>query len=94
MANQNATDTPESFPTGVPAADTTDSLMFLPAACFQDNSTGILGAFKDSTSSANQFGVATLQESKPRNRIQGWNLYIVMLMFYLAAGVVEFIRWV
>ncbi|KAK9771419.1 hypothetical protein AB5N19_03169 [Seiridium cardinale] len=94
MSNQNvSTDPKVIFPTVVPPANETDSLMFLPAACFQDSNAKLSNTFEQSFSGNEQFFVNTIGNSTPRNKIQGWNMYIVMLLFYIAALIVEFIRW-
>ncbi|KAK9415974.1 hypothetical protein SUNI508_09934 [Seiridium unicorne] len=94
MSNQNvSTDPKVIFPTAVPPANETDSLMFLPAACFQDSNAQVSDTFKQSFAGNEQFFVNTIGNSTPKNKIQGWNMYIVMLLFYIAALIVEFIRW-
>ncbi|KAH9906402.1 hypothetical protein F4778DRAFT_801643 [Xylariomycetidae sp. FL2044] len=91
MANQDAHNS-INFPTAVPDADTSDSLLFLPAACFQDNSTGLARILSSSTENADKLG-HVLQTSNPGNHVQGWNLYLVLLIFYIAALLVEAIRF-
>ncbi|KAI0880169.1 uncharacterized protein GGS22DRAFT_175697 [Annulohypoxylon maeteangense] len=93
MANQNAnTDIP--FPTGIPNANETDSSIFLAAACFQNNQHTVSDTFKETTSSASTFFLDNLAQSTPRNKIQGWNLYIITVLFYGVAILAEIIRWV
>ncbi|KAI1078572.1 hypothetical protein F5B20DRAFT_582202 [Whalleya microplaca] len=90
MTNQNAdVDTP--FPTGVPAARA-DSLILLPAACFQSERNKATDTFKESTSSAKSFFISTIAKSTPRNLIQGWNWYVIILLFYGAAIIAEIVR--
>ncbi|KAI1087321.1 hypothetical protein F5B19DRAFT_476078 [Rostrohypoxylon terebratum] len=92
MTNQNANlDVP--FPTSIPNANETDSPMFLAAACFQNNEHTVVDTFKQTTSSASSFFLDTIAESTPRNKIQGWNLYIITLLFYGAATIAESIRF-
>ncbi|KAI0891314.1 hypothetical protein F4806DRAFT_483305 [Annulohypoxylon nitens] len=92
MTNQNANmDVP--FPTSIPNANETDSDMFLAAACFQSNEHTVVDTFKQTTSSANSFFLDTIAESTPRNKIQGWNLYVITLLFYGAALIAEFFRF-
>ncbi|KAI1858808.1 uncharacterized protein JN550_012462 [Neoarthrinium moseri] len=93
MVNQNAADGKIKFPTGLPAANETDSLLFLPAACFQSSKSPFVATLQNTTSSANAFFLGTLQDSTPSNFIQGWNWYIVILLFYGAAIIAEFIRF-
>ncbi|KAF7535815.1 hypothetical protein G7054_g5067 [Neopestalotiopsis clavispora] len=94
MSNQNAqSDAP--FPTGVPSEDTIEngSAMYLPAACFQNEDAHLTDIFRDSTSSADKFFNGALLQSTPRSHIQGWNWYLVTLLFYGAAIIAEFIRF-
>ncbi|KAI0834023.1 hypothetical protein F5Y06DRAFT_301058 [Hypoxylon sp. FL0890] len=92
MTNQNAnSDMP--FPTGVPDANVTDSSIFLPAVCFQTGGPTVLNTVKETTSTASTFFKDNLAQSTPRNKIQGWNLYIMTLLFYGAAIIAESIRF-
>ncbi|KAI1343663.1 hypothetical protein F5Y15DRAFT_172649 [Xylariaceae sp. FL0016] len=92
FTNQNA-DQGLKFPTGVPPADTTDSLIFLPAACFQGGRNTATDTFRDSTKSAPAFFQGTLVHSTPNNFIQGWKWYVLILLFYGVAIVAEIIRF-
>ncbi|KAI0112319.1 hypothetical protein F4776DRAFT_350543 [Hypoxylon sp. NC0597] len=92
MTNQNA-GSPEPFPTGVPDANLTDSSIFLPAVCFQDGGPAAFSTFQEATSSAKTFFMDNLAKSTPRNKIQGWNLYIITLLFYGVAIIAELIRF-
>ncbi|KAI1407344.1 hypothetical protein F5Y13DRAFT_183469 [Hypoxylon sp. FL1857] len=93
MTNQNG-DSDRPFPTGIPNANETDSLIFLPAVCFQTGAPSVSSTFHDTTSSASVFFKDNLALSTPRNKIQGWNLYIITLLFYGAAIIAEIIRFV
>lgn len=92
MANQNANQDLK-FPTAVPPANETDSLLFLPAACFQSANSPLGATFKNTTASATAFFQDTLVKSAPGNMVQGWNWYVVILLFYGAAILAEFIRF-
>ncbi|OTB04540.1 hypothetical protein M426DRAFT_152309 [Hypoxylon sp. CI-4A] len=92
MTNQNA-DTDLTFPTSVPNANATDSSIFLPAACFQTGGHTAEDTFKQVTSNAGTFFRDNIAGSAPGNKIQGWNLYIITLLFYGAATIAEFIRF-
>ncbi|KAI1764854.1 hypothetical protein GGR53DRAFT_296690 [Hypoxylon sp. FL1150] len=92
MTNQN-TDLDRTFPTGIPNANETDSLLFLAAACFQNDEPTAADTFGETTSSAQVFFVDNIAESTPRNKIQGWNLYILTLLFYGAATLAEIVRF-
>ncbi|KAI1770557.1 hypothetical protein F4818DRAFT_259868 [Hypoxylon cercidicola] len=92
MTNQN-TEADMLFPTGIPNANETDSPLFLPAACFQSNEHTAVDTFKDTTSNAKAFFVDSIANSTPHNKIQGWNWYIITLLFYGAATIAEIIRF-
>ncbi|KAK7977081.1 hypothetical protein PG988_004571 [Apiospora saccharicola] len=49
--------------------------------------------FHNTTSNADAFFNKTLQQSAPGNKIHGWNWFIVLLLFYIAAGLAEVIRF-
>lgn len=80
------------FPTDVPPANETTSLMFMPAACFQSGDSPAGKTIKESTRTAEQFG-HVLMHSDPGNRIHG-NLYIITLIFFMAALLVGCFRFV
>lgn len=91
FTNQNAGEEPP-FPTALPAANETDSLIFLPAACFQSDMNTATDTFRATTANSTAFW-NTLKFSKPGNMIQGWNWYVVILLFYGAAIIAEAIRF-
>ena len=80
-------------PTGIPAADSSNSLVFLPAACFQSSQSALPETFQQSTETASSFG-SVLKSSTPDNRIQGFNLYVLTLLYYGAALIAELIRFI
>ncbi|KAI5862233.1 hypothetical protein GGS23DRAFT_112760 [Durotheca rogersii] len=88
MTNQNA-DSALTFPTAIPLTNETDSLLFLPAACFQSSLSTVRDTFKETTANAKSFFIDALGSSTPHNKIQGWNLYIIALLFYGAAIIAE-----
>ncbi|KAI1204480.1 uncharacterized protein F4807DRAFT_330046 [Annulohypoxylon truncatum] len=92
MANQNA-NTDITFPTGIPNANETDSDLLLAAACFQTNEHTVSDTFKETTSSAKTFFIDNLAQSTPHNKIQGWNLYIITMLFYGVAIIAEIIKF-
>ncbi|KAI1324420.1 hypothetical protein F5Y16DRAFT_424041 [Xylariaceae sp. FL0255] len=92
FTNQNAT--AHRFPTDLPLANETDSLMFLGAACFEDSSSTAVATFQDSTKSPDAFFVNTIENSTPDNKIHGWNWYVLTLLYYGAAIIVESIRFI
>ncbi|KAI3320569.1 hypothetical protein HD806DRAFT_524605 [Xylariaceae sp. AK1471] len=91
FTNQNATD--KRFPTGIPAANETNSLIFLPAACFQSDKNTATATFQDSVKNPDAFFGKTLRQSTPDNKIQGWNLYVLTLLYYGVAIIAEIIRF-
>ncbi|KAI1371747.1 hypothetical protein F4677DRAFT_450092 [Hypoxylon crocopeplum] len=93
MTNQNA-DTGKLFPTGIPLANETDSSLFLPAACFESAENTAVDTFKHVTSNPQTFFMNNLAKSTPGNQIQGWNLYIITLLFYGAAIIAELVRFI
>ncbi|KAI0131523.1 hypothetical protein F4814DRAFT_406364 [Daldinia grandis] len=93
MTNQNA-DMDMPFPTGLPDAKETTSSIFLPAACFQGGNHTTLDTLRETTLNAHAFFKNNIAHSTPRNKIQGWNLYIVTLLFYGAAIIAELVRLV
>lgn len=90
--NQNAEGALD-FPTDVPRANETSSLLFLPAACFESSDSPVGRTLKASTDTAKDFG-DVMVHSNPGNRVHGWNLYLVTLFFYMAALVAEIIRFI
>ncbi|KAI2625410.1 hypothetical protein GGS26DRAFT_200699 [Hypomontagnella submonticulosa] len=93
MTRQNA-DMEMDFPTAVPNANETDSPIFLPAACFQNGGPTAMTTLQEATKNASTFFGDSIANSTPRNKIQGFNLYIVCLLFYIAAIMAEAIRFV
>jgi hypothetical protein len=99
LTNQNATGlvlpTNEvlKFPTTLPTSDDKDSPLFLPAACFQEGSKYLTTTFETTFGSQEELRQSLLF-SQPGNRIQGWPFYVVMLLCYGAAILVEAIRFV
>lgn len=91
MINQNAAKATQ-FPTKIPAANETSSFMFMPAACFQSDQSPFIDTMYNITDSAMDFFERSLIDSTPGNAIQGWNWYILILIFYVAAIVAELIR--
>lgn len=89
LANQNADIEKLPFPTELPKANETDtSLLFMSAACFQDQDAQLIHTLNSSFASAQGFSDAIL-DSRPGNKIEGWDKFIVMLLWYGAALLVE-----
>lgn len=94
MTNQDAVDNGYTFPTGIPPANMDDSTIFLPAACFQSDQHSAADTFREVTSSAKSFSDALTHSMSGDNKIQGWNLYIITVLFYGAATIAELIRFI
>ncbi|KAL8383274.1 hypothetical protein RB595_006841 [Gaeumannomyces hyphopodioides] len=90
LSNQNGTE--KIFPSDIPPPDAETAYMFIPAVCYQNGDTGLGRTFYQTAGQgANQFADVVLN-SNPGNKIQGWNWYIMMLLFYLAAFLLEVFR--
>ncbi|KAI1269672.1 hypothetical protein F5Y18DRAFT_422625 [Xylariaceae sp. FL1019] len=92
FTNQNAES--RRFPTGVPKANETDSLLFLAAACFESSDNAAIHTFHNTTKNPNAFFDNTLVQSKPDNKVQGWNYFVITLLYYGAAIIVAAVRYV
>ncbi|KAK3367640.1 hypothetical protein B0H63DRAFT_455721 [Podospora didyma] len=94
LSNQNAQENPlvGRFPTAIPPENQWNNTMFLPAACFQSNSSLLIGTLAESTRDQEQTR-KTLLESRPDNRIQGWNFFIIILFWYIFAFTVDVVRF-
>jgi hypothetical protein len=92
LANENS-QVATPFPTKVPARHETDSLLFLPAACFQAGDSTFRRTLQDSFKDGEQARKAFIL-SQPGNRIQGWNFYLVILLWYGVALLAEVVRFV
>ncbi|KAH9886374.1 hypothetical protein F4778DRAFT_479093 [Xylariomycetidae sp. FL2044] len=91
LSNQDA-DADLKFPTSVPDRNTRDSPIFLPAACFQDDTSSLFDLAKQSVESGSTFQ-STIFDSSPGNQVEGWNFYVLMTLVYSAALFVELIRF-
>jgi hypothetical protein len=92
LSNQNSMTSPR-FPTGVPMRNETDSLLVLPAACFQSDQTKLVDTLGDSFEDKNSFFVNTILHTTPSNKIQGWNFYVLILLWYGVAIISEAVRF-
>ncbi|KAM0226807.1 hypothetical protein ACHAP5_012311 [Fusarium lateritium] len=86
LSNQNA-DMKLAFPTKIPLPDDTTTPLFLYAACFQSNDTRVFETIDDSLKREN-FG-NTVFNSTPGNRIEGWNKFLIILLWYIVAVFME-----
>ncbi|KAI9771578.1 MAG: hypothetical protein M1839_002771 [Geoglossum umbratile] len=93
LSNQNA-GLDLKWPTSVPKKNETDTLLVLPAACFQGENSTLLKTLNESFGSGGEhFAVDTLRESSPNNHIVGWNFFILMILWYGAAMIAEIFRY-
>ncbi|KAH7141119.1 hypothetical protein EDB81DRAFT_654489 [Dactylonectria macrodidyma] len=86
LSNQNAA-MDDVFPTKIPQHDDTTSPLFLAAACFQSNGTQLGETLGTS------FSPGKVKDSfvfsNPGNRIEGWNKYLIILLWYTVAVTME-----
>ncbi|KAK3312381.1 hypothetical protein B0H66DRAFT_633087 [Apodospora peruviana] len=88
LANQNSSGD-LTFPGETPSFDKTNSPILMPAACFQQGNSQLLGTLGHSLSDKSQ---QAFIDSAPGNRIPGWNNYLIILLLYLVAGFVDVLR--
>lgn len=88
LSNQDA-ETSTKFPTTVPS-ENNDGSLFLCAACYQADA-HMGKTIQESLNGLEQTRKAILNDS-PNNRIQGWGLYLAMLLWYLLALLVTYVR--
>ncbi|KAH7233576.1 hypothetical protein BKA59DRAFT_518009 [Fusarium tricinctum] len=86
LSNQHA-DMKLAFPTKIPLPDDTTTPLFIYAACFQSNDTQVWSTIDESLKKKN-FG-NTVFNSTPGNRIEGWNKFLIILLWYIVAVFME-----
>jgi len=91
LCNQNASPN-LTFPTDVPA-DSRNTTLVLPAACFQEETGATQKTIENTFGSSGQFFVGTIGKSSPENHIPGWNFFILMIIWYCLSVVAEVIRF-
>ncbi|KAF7536316.1 hypothetical protein G7Z17_g13070 [Cylindrodendrum hubeiense] len=84
LANQNAS-LEDAFPTEIPKPGTQNSLLFLGAACFQSQSPQLQHTLDESFRDLK----GSIVLSSPGNHIEGWNKFLVILLWYSAAIAME-----
>lgn len=91
LANQNIVSGPDTipWPSVVPDEDERNTTMILPAACFLSKDSSFIDAL-NSTFANEKLFEATVMDSTPGN--VGWNLYIVMFLFYSLSFLAIFTR--
>ncbi|KAH6884852.1 hypothetical protein B0T10DRAFT_409454 [Thelonectria olida] len=86
LSNQNA-DLKDVFPTKIPPAGDTKTPLFLAAACFQSNETELGTTIRTSLMAENAKNAFLF--STPANRIEGWNKFLIILLWYIVAVAME-----
>ncbi|KAL8410267.1 hypothetical protein RB596_000100 [Gaeumannomyces avenae] len=66
--------------------------MFVPAVCYQNGDTEFKKTLGKTFDEGGTRFADVLFNSNPGNKIRGWNWYIMMLLFYLAAFLLEIFR--
>lgn len=90
LTNQDA-NTATKFPTGIPPLNETyNGFLFLPAACYQDDAN--MGTTLGETFSSPEHTRDAVLKDSPNNHIQGWGFYMAMLLWYLLALLVTYVR--
>lgn len=93
LSNQNALKN-VPFPTNIPPANETDSPLFLPASCFQGGSLLLKNALDTSFAGKSEAKEAFLNSNLGGgHHIQGWNFYLLILLWYGLAIVVDLVRF-
>jgi hypothetical protein len=91
LSNQNA-GLAVQWPTAVPMNGETETLLVLPAACFQGDNSTFDPTFYDTFGHGGTQLADVLATSTPNNHIVGWNFFILMILWYGAAMIAEFFR--
>ncbi|KAI9647249.1 hypothetical protein NHQ30_003632 [Ciborinia camelliae] len=91
LTNQNVGSGPNTWPSGVPNQNESSSTMILPAACFLSKDSLFMDSLNRTFATTKSFEIAVV-DSTPGNHIVGWNLWILMLLFYILSFLVDFIR--
>lgn len=82
------------FPSGIPPQNVRDSGYLGLAACYQTGvanfAKNVEGSLKDGESAKKAFIFTTVG----KNRIEGWNFYLITLVCYLGAIIMEVVRFV
>lgn len=89
LSNQNA-GLELQWPTATPMKNETETLLVLPAACFQSKGGAVDKTFQDSFGRGGQhLAKNTIGKSSPSNHIRGWNFFILMILWYGVAIIAE-----
>jgi hypothetical protein len=91
LSNQNAN---PHWPTSVPPGNETDTLLVLPAACFQDSNNTLNQTLRDTFGRGGKHLFDdVLLKSNPGNHVVGWNVFIFMVLWFGFAIVAELWRY-
>jgi hypothetical protein len=83
-----------AFPSGIPPQNTTDSGYLGLAACYQAGVANFAKNVEDSVKDGESAKKAFIFTTVGSNRIEGWNFYLITLICYLGAIIVEVVRFV
>ncbi|KLU90256.1 hypothetical protein MAPG_09220 [Magnaporthiopsis poae ATCC 64411] len=90
LSNQNSSQT--NFPTDIPQPGVEPAPMFAPAICYQNGESSIQKSLGMTFGGGGDQLLDVIKNSTLNNKIRGWNWYIMMLLFYLAAFLLEVCR--
>jgi hypothetical protein len=92
LSNQNA-GLALQWPTALPKSNETETLLVLPAACFQADKSALDSTLYDTFGrGGTHLAIDAIGQSSPNNHIVGWNFFILMILWYGAAMIAEFFR--
>jgi hypothetical protein len=92
LTNQSAG--PElPWPADPPKDGTNNTLLVLPAACFQGDKSTLNATLVDTFGRGTENAKKAILKSSPNNRIVGWNFFILIILWYGAAIIAEIFRY-
>ncbi|KAM7214977.1 hypothetical protein V8F06_009654 [Rhypophila decipiens] len=93
LANQNndSDDEAKRFPAAVPYLNKTIDSILLPAACFEKGNSQL---WKNLDTSFGDNARDSILYSKPGTFVPGWNNYLITLLLYVLAGLIDIARFV
>lgn len=92
LTNQNA-GLKLIWPTALPLKNENDTLLVLPAACFQGDESTLDKTLQDTFGRGGaHLAVDAIGNSTPNNHIVGWNFFVLMVLWYGAALIAELFR--
>jgi hypothetical protein len=84
FATQNGKTSTGYFPTKAPSRNETDSLIPIPAACFQSDLTSLKNMLENTTANGTQFA-ESLFNNRPNNYLHGYGYWITLVGLYAIA---------